>query len=505
MPIPLFNSVASWFLKKRIHQMELFMKYPNEVQQELLHGLLNSASKTEVGKANGFESIGNYNDFKNRMPIVGYEDIVDQIERCRKGEQNIFWASPIKWFAKSSGTTNAKSKFIPISNESLEDCHYKAGKDMLSIYYNNNENAQILAGKCLRLGGSSELYHNTDTSFGDLSAIIIDNLPFWAELGSTPSQKVSLMSEWEAKMEAIINETIEEKVTSLAGIPSWMLVLLQNVLKKTKKATITEVWPMIEVYFHGGVSFHPYRTQFEKLFQDCNLNFFEIFNASEGFFGMQDQNQSQELLLMLDYGIFYEFIPMDQMDRYEAEVIIPLSEVELGKNYAMVISTNAGLWRYKIGDTIKFTCLNPYRIQITGRTKSHINVFGEELMIENAEMALSKAAKAMDLDIVDYTAGPIFMEAHKKGGHQWLIEFKNPPKDKDKFVALLDQFLKDENSDYEAKRYKDMTLALPKLNIAKKNLFYNWMAKKDKLGGQHKVPRLSNKRDFLEELLKINV
>ncbi len=484
--------------------MELFMKYPNEVQQELLHDLLNSARKTEVGISNDFGSIEHYDDFKNRLPIVGYEDIVDQIERCRIGEQNILWPTPIKWFAKSSGTTNAKSKFIPISNESLEDCHYKAGKDMLSIYYNNNEEAQILAGKCLRLGGSSELYQNTATYFGDLSAIIIDNLPFWAELGSTPSQKVSLMSEWEAKMEAIIKETLEEKVTSLAGVPSWMLVLLQNVLKKTQKANITEVWPQVEVYFHGGVSFHPYREQFKKLFIGTDLNFFEIYNASEGFFGMQDQNDSQELLLMLDYGIFYEFIPMDQLDRDESEVIIPLSEVKMNKNYAMVISTNAGLWRYKIGDTIKFSSLNPYRIQITGRVKNHINVFGEELMIDNAEVALSKASKVMNLEIVDYTAGPIFMEKGKKGGHQWLIEFKNPPQDASRFTELLDQFLKEENSDYEAKRYKDMTLAMPRLDIAKKNLFYSWMAKKNKLGGQHKVPRLSNRRDLLEELLQMN-
>ncbi|MEC8636261.1 MAG: GH3 auxin-responsive promoter family protein, partial [Bacteroidota bacterium] len=443
-------------------------------------------------------------DFKNRLPIVDYENIVDQIERSRNGVQNIFWPSPIKWFAKSSGTSNSKSKFIPISNESLEDCHYKAGKDMLSIYYNNNQDAQILAGKCLRLGGSSELYQNTDSYFGDLSAIIIDNLPFWAELGSTPSQKVSLMSEWETKMEAIINETLEEKVTSLAGVPSWMLVLLQNVLKKTHKATITEIWPMVEVYFHGGVSFHPYRKQFEKLFQGNDLNFFEIYNASEGFFGMQDKNDSTELLLMLDYGIFYEFIPMDQPNRDDTEIIVPLSEIELGKNYAMVISTNAGLWRYKIGDTIKFTSISPYRIQITGRTKNHINVFGEELMIENAELALSKASKVMDLEIVDYTAGPIFMEAYKKGSHQWLIEFKTPPRDINKFTELLDQFLKEVNSDYESKRYKDMTLVMPKVNIAKKDLFYNWMAKKNKLGGQHKVPRLSNERDLLEELLEIN-
>lgn len=484
--------------------MELFMKYPNEVQQELLYGLLNSASKTEVGIDNDFQSIKNYSDFKNRLPVVDYENIVDHIERSRNGVQNIFWPSQIKWFAKSSGTSNAKSKFIPISNESLVDCHYKAGKDMLSIYYNNNEDAQILAGKCLRLGGSSELYQNTDSYFGDLSAIIIDNLPFWAELGSTPSQKVSLMSEWETKMEAIINETLEEKVTSLAGVPSWMLVLLQNVLKKTHKATITEVWPMVEVYFHGGVSFHPYKKQFEKLFQGNDLNFFEIYNASEGFFGMQDQNDSSELLLMLDYGIFYEFIPMDHTNRDDTEIIIPLSEIELGKNYAMVISTNAGLWRYKIGDTIKFTSISPYRIQITGRIKNHINVFGEELMIENAEVALGKASKEMDLDIVDYTAGPIFMESGKKGAHQWLIEFKTPPRDTKKFTELFDRYLKEVNSDYEAKRYKDMALGMPKVSIAKKDLFYNWMAKKNKLGGQHKVPRLSNQRELLEELLEKN-
>ena len=484
--------------------MELFMKYPNEVQQELLYGLLNSAALTEFGSDNDFNSIKNYNDFKNRLPVVTYEHIYSQIERCRKGEQNIFWPTPIKWFAKSSGTTNAKSKFIPISGESLEDCHYKAGKDMLSIYYNNNENAQILAGKCLRLGGSSELYQNTDSYFGDLSAIIIDNLPFWAELGSTPSHKISLMPEWEAKMEAIIDQTLNEKVTSLAGVPSWMLVLLQDVLIRTKKATISEVWPFVEVYFHGGVSLHPYREQFEKLFIGSDLNFFETYNASEGFFGIQDSNSSNELLLMLDYGIFYEFIPMDESDRDENEVIIPLSEVELEKNYAMVITTNAGLWRYKIGDTVKFTSLSPYRIQITGRTKIHINVFGEELMIENAEIAMSKTARELGLEIIDYTAGPIFMEQNKKGRHQWIIEFRKNPKNIDDFAKRLDQNLKNENSDYEAKRYKDITLAPPEITLAKKDLFYNWFASKNKLGGQHKVPRLSNSRGLLEELLNLN-
>ena len=375
---------------------------------------------------------------------------------------------------------------------------------MLSIYYNNNENAQILAGKCLRLGGSSELYQNTNSYFGDLSAIIIDNLPFWAELGSTPSYKVSLMPEWEAKMEAIIDETLDKKVTSLAGVPSWMLVLLQNVLRKTNKTSINEVWPFVEVYFHGGVSFHPYREQFEKLFLGSKLNFFETFNASEGFFGIQDRNSSNELLLMLDYGIFYEFIPMDKIGCEENEVIIPLSEVKLNTNYSMVITTNAGLWRYKIGDTIRFTSLSPYRIQITGRTKVHINVFGEELMIENAEVAMSKTAKQLGLEIIDYTAGPIYMSSNNKGGHQWIIEFKNNPKKIDEFSLTLDKNLKDVNSDYEAKRYKDMTLTIPKITVAKKNLFYNWMASKNKLGGQNKVPRLSNSRELLEELIQMN-
>jgi len=504
MPIPLFNSVASWFLKKRIHQMELFMKYPNEVQQELLQGLLRWAHKTEYGIEHEFASIKNYSDFKNRLPIVSYEDIYPEIERCRQGEQNIFCPSPIKWFAKSSGTSNNRSKFIPISTESLENCHYKAGKDMLSIYFNNNEEAQILSGKCLRLGGSNELYQNTDSYFGDLSAIIIDNLPFWAELGSTPSQKVSLMSEWETKMEAIIQESMSEKVTSLAGIPSWMLVLLQNVLVKTGKANINEVWPDIEVYFHGGVSFQPYQTQFEKIMNHKEINYYEIFNASEGFFGIQDRNDSNELLLMLDYGIFYEFIPVKSESLSEAEAIIPLSKVALNTNYAMVITTNAGLWRYKIGDTVKFTSLSPYRIQVTGRTKSYINVFGEELMVDNAEAALNMAARAMKVEVIDFTAGPIFMENDKKGGHEWLIEFKEAPKDLEGFTQLLDQFLKEKNSDYEAKRYKNITLKIPKVHAVKKGLFYRWLASENKLGGQHKVPRLSNSRNLLEELLKIN-
>ena len=501
MPIPLFNSIASWILKKRIHQMELFMKYPNEVQNELLHELIKKASKTETGKLYDFKTIKSYNIFKSRVPLCNYDDIELNIERCRKGEQNIFWPSNIKWFAKSSGTTNSKSKFIPLSSEALEDCHYKAGKDMLSLYYNNNEDSQLLTGKSLRLGGSNELYNKNDSYFGDLSSIIIQNLPFWAEFSSTPSNKTSLMPEWETKMKAIVAESISEKVTSLAGVPSWMLVLLQNVLKETKKKTISQVWPDAEVYFHGGVSFKPYRELYKGLFTQKDFRYYEIYNASEGFFGIQDRNHSDELLLMLDYGIFYEFIPI-KGDKEDDSDIIPLSEVALNTNYSIVITTNGGLWRYKIGDTIQFTSLSPYRIQVTGRTKHFINVFGEELIIDNAEKALERVSAKTKSIISNYTAGPIFMEKDSQGAHEWIIEFEKEPENLNHFSSLLDEALQEENSDYEAKRYKNMTLHSLKVHKAKKGLFYEWLSKKGKLGGQHKVPRLSNSREILEELLE---
>ena len=500
MPIPIFNSVASFFLKRRISQIELFKDYPIEVQQEVLRKMIVYSIDTEIGKKYDFKTIRHYNDFRERLPTVTYEEIYEDIERNRKGEQNIFWRTPIKWFAKSSGTTNAKSKFIPISFESLEDCHYKAGKDMLSLYFNNNVNSQLLAGKCLRLGGSREIYENNDSYYGDLSAIMIDNLPFWAELSSTPSSKTSLIPEWEDKVKAIIKESMNQKVTSFAGVPSWMLSLLQQVIDKTGKDNILEIWQDAEVYFHGGVSFEPYRNLYNKLFPSKDFKYFEIFNASEGFFAIQDQNRSTELLLMLDYGIFYEFIPVNGS---ESE-IVSLADVKLNTNYEMVITTNSGLWRYKIGDTIKFTCLNPYRVKVTGRTKHFINVFGEELVVENAEMALSKTTELTKSEISNYTVGPIFMSDKTKGSHEWIIEFSKEPDDMNKFTEILDLSLQSLNSDYEAKRYKDSTLELPKIIKGRKNLFYDWLRSRNKLGGQNKIPRLSNSREYVEELLGIN-
>jgi len=502
--LPLFNTVVSWFLKKRKHQMELFLKYPIDVQQELLMRLLDVSRETEMGKQYDYRTIYNYKTFAKRLPIQKYETFEPLIERTRRGEQNLFWPSHIQWFAKSSGTTNAKSKFIPVSSEALENCHLKAGKDMLALYINNNEDAGLFNGRGLRLGGSSAIYEDNNSYFGDLSAIIIENMPFWADFSSAPKTEVALMSEWETKMEAIVNETIDENITSLVGVPSWMLVLLNAVLKKTGKNNILEVWPNLEVYFHGGVNFNPYREQYKKLIPKKDFKYYETYNASEGFFAIQDTNNSTDLLLMLDYGIFYEFIPMTEFND-EDSMTIPLEEVKLAINYAIVITTNSGLWRYLIGDTVKFVSLDPYRIKITGRTKHFINVFGEELIIENAEDALKQVCEKTNAEIMEFTVAPIYMEGKNKGAHEWMIEFKKAPKNINYFTELLDNALKSINSDYESKRYNDMTLTMPKVYEADTGLFYNWLKQKGKLGGQHKVPRLANNREFMDELLNMSI
>jgi hypothetical protein len=504
MPIPLINSIASWVLKQRIHQIELFLKYPNEVQDELLMNLIRNCEETVIGKKYDFESIKNYSAFSERIPISPYEELEPMIELTRKGAQNVFWHTPIKWFAKSSGTTNAKSKFIPVSNEALENCHYKGSKDLLCMYLNNNENSEMFLGKSLRLGGSSQIYENNNTYFGDLSAILIENMPLWAEFSSTPSNKISLMSEWETKLTAIINETKTENVTSFAGVPSWMLVLLNRILTETGKENVFDLWPNLEVYFHGGVSFEPYREQYQRILPNSNFKYYEIYNASEGFFAIQDLNYSNDLLLMLDYGIFYEFIPMDTFGTTNQK-IVRLADVELFKNYAVVITTNAGLWRYLIGDTIRFTSLKPYRIRVSGRTKHHINVFGEELMVENTDAAIAKASSALNCEVIDYTVAPIFMKEREKGAHEWMIEFKKHPESIADFQKVLDETLQSINSDYEAKRYNNMTLNPLKINVARENLFYDWLKENNKLGGQHKIPRLSNQRDYLEQLKNMQV
>ena len=486
-----------------MHQIELFEKYPAEVQNDVLLNLVDKAKNTIIGRDFGFSSIKSYEDFSKKVPVFSYENFSDKIELARKGENNIFWPTKIKWFAKSSGTTNSKSKFIPVSDESLEDCHYAAGKDLLCMYLNNNSDSQLFTGKSLRLGGSKTPYEKNGTFYGDLSAILIDNMPFWAEFSSTPSNKTSLMDDWNYKIEAIINETINENVTSLAGVPSWMLVLLNKIIERSDKKYISEIWPNLEVYFHGGVSFKPYLNQYNNILNNNSMHYYEIYNASEGFFAIQHENNSNELLLMLDYGIFYEFIDMKCFETKE-EKIIPLCEVEKNKNYAILITTNAGLWRYKIGDTVKFTSLSPYKIIITGRTKHFINVFGEEVIIENTDNVINRLSSKYNLKIVDYTVAPIFMESNKKGAHEWFIEFSEEPNKNIKIDEIIDKELKKENSDYEAKRYNNFTLEKPKVIIGSKGVFMKWLEINNKLGGQNKIPRLSNNRKFIEKLIGLN-
>lgn len=499
----ILNSVFSWLMKKRIHQIDLFKKYPHEVQQDLLISLVNSAKDTEWGKKYGYHSIQTYKNFCEQVPVNDYESLKPYINRMRNGEQNILWNSEIKCFAQSSGTTGDKSKFIPVSEESLEDCHYKGGKDMLSVYFNNNPETNFFDGRGLAMGGSHQIMevNNEDYYTGDLSAIIIQNLPFWAEFIRVPKKNIALMDNWELKIEEMAKTSIPHNVTNILGVPSWTLLLLKRILEISKKDNISEVWPNLEVFFYGGVNFAPYREQFLKLIPSEKMKYFETYTASEGFFGLQDQSDSNELLLMLDYGIFYEFLPIDQIDE-ENKKPLSLDQVELNTNYAILISTNAGLWRYMIGDTIEFMCLLPFRIRITGRTKSFINAFGEEVIVDNSETAIEEACLKCKSIVNEYTAAPIYFNENKNAAHEWIIEFEVPPLDMEKFIQILDQTLQSLNSDYEAKRFKNMILREPIVHQAPVGTFYNWLKKKGKLGGQYKVPRLSNNRQYIDELLK---
>jgi hypothetical protein len=498
----LLNVILKSVLKRRIGQIERFIRFPHETQQKLGIKLISQAKNTEWGNKYEYKSIRTLEDFKSRVPVSTYEDIYPMIERLMKGEQNILWPSEITWFSKSSGTTNAKSKFIPVSKEALQDCHYKGGKDLISMYFNNYPESHMFRGKGLAIGGSYVANPmNSKSYYGDVSAVIMQNLPLWAQFVRTPNRKIALMDEWEAKIEKMANATMHRNVTNISGVPTWTIILLERILQISGKKNILEVWPEFEVFFHGAVAFHPYRNIFKKLFPGDNVNYIETYNASEGFFGIQDSLHSDEMLLMLDYGVYYEFIPVEE---YESENprTIALHEVELNKNYAVVISTNAGLWRYKIGDTVKFTSVSPYRIRISGRTKHFINAFGEELIIENAEIAITKASNKTGAIINNFTAAPVYFEGKNKGGHEWVIEFVKEPHNLQDFSTILDEELKELNSDYEAKRYKDIALQKPLVRKVPAGTFYNWMKKKGKLGGQNKVPRLSNSRDYVEDILE---
>ncbi len=501
----LINSILTWVMKKRIHQIELFMKYPNEVQDELFKKLIQMGAQTEFGKKYGFDSIQSYQQYCKQVPIHSYEKMFPYIDRLMRGEQNILWPTEIKWFSKSSGTTNARSKFIPVSQEALDDCHFKGGKDLLSIYVNNFPDTHLFDGKGLAVGGSHQIneYDSTSSSFyGDVSAVIMQNLPHWAQIIRTPSLETALMGNWEEKIEKMARETANVNVTNIAGVPTWTILLVQRIVEIQGRNNIMEVWPQLEVFFHGAVSFKPYKNLFKSLIPNESMRYWEIYNASEGFFGIQDQSGSEEMLLMLDYGIYYEFIPFDEIED-EFPKTVNLSGVELGKNYAMLISTNAGLWRYSIGDTIKFTSLAPYRIKISGRTKHFMNAFGEEVIIENAEAAITRACQLTGSEIDNFTAAPIYLNEGKKGSHEWIIEFKIEPNNLNEFTSILDQSLRDINSDYDAKRANDLALIVPTVHAVQSGTFYNWMKRRGKLGGQNKVPRLSNSREYVDDILKM--
>lgn len=496
-------SIINWLNVKRINQIEIFKKYPFETQQETLYQLLAKAAKTEWGNKFRYSSISSIKEYQTRFPVQTYEDIIPYVDRLRKGESNLLWPGEIKWFAKSSGTTSTKSKFIPMSREALEDCHYRAAKDILVIYSMQRPATKIFSGKSLTLGGSHRMNQfSNDSLYGDLSAILIENAPFWVDIIRTPRQKIALLEDFEEKLNLITKSTVTENVTSISGVPSWYLVLIKQILEFTGKQDLLEVWPNLEVFFHGGISFNPYRDQYKKLITGSQMHYMETYNASEGFFGIQDDQENNDLLLMLDYGIFYEFIPSDKIGSADPPVLT-IADVSTGVNYALIISTNGGLWRYMIGDTIIFTSVNPYRFRISGRTKHFINVFGEEVIIENADKAIDSACKGTEAIIAEYTAGPVFMNTLSKGSHEWLIEFEKLPSDLSLFVRILDETLKSVNSDYEAKRFKDLNLILPVVKPVPRGTFNKWLKAKNKLGGQNKVPRLSNSREYIEDLYTI--
>jgi len=500
--LKLLSPAISRLARIRQWRTETWVQNPIATQREVLQDLVTHAQYTEIGRKYGLTKLFSIVEFKNSVPIHEYEDIQPYIDRLLSEEQNLLWNTPVNWFAKSSGTTNSKSKFIPITKESLEDCHFQGAKDVLSLYYNIKPDSDLLTGKGLVIGGSHQIsVVNENIQFGDLSAVLLQNTPYWGQWLRTPELSIALLDEWEEKIEKLAHSTIKENVTSISGVPTWTLVLLKRILEITGKKSICEVWPNLELYIHGGVSFVPYKEQFNQVIGKP-INYLEIYNASEGFFAAQDDLNIDGMLLFLNHGIFYEFMPVEEYGKQHPETI-GLSKVEIGKNYAPVITTNGGLWRYMTGDTIQFTHLNPFRIKVSGRLKHYINAFGEELMVDNADKAIAIACNKTNSIVNDYTAAPKYFDSISNGAHEWLIEFEKQPQNISEFCYELDCALKSLNSDYEAKRHKDIALQMPIVKALPQGIFNKWLSKKDKIGGQHKVPRLSNNRTYIEEILSI--
>ena len=494
------NTILSYIIKNRKDEIDWFSRNPYQSQENIFKNLIKKGGKSIFGQDHNFKEIKSYKDFAKHIPIRTYEELFPYIKQIRDGERNVLWPGQNKWFAKSSGTTNAKSKFIPVSKESLYDSHFKAGKDMLALYCHNFPQKSIFNGKGLMLGGSQKQNKKHGFIEGDLSAILIENFPFWVKMHQNPNSEIVLINDWEEKIQRITEQLLNENITNITGVPSWMYLLLQNIVNEKGVNTLIEVWPNLEVYIHGGIDFSSYKSNFDKLIGNNEINYLEIYNASEGFFGIQDDPLKNDLLLMLNHGIFYEFIPIKKFRNGIMEAI-QLEDVEQEKDYVLIISTSSGLWRYLIGDTIRFTSKKPYKIIISGRTKSYINMFGEELMIGNTNKALDNTCKSTSSKISEYTVSPLLYK-DMCGAHEWIIEFDTPPSNITKFKKILDIELKKNNSDYAAKRSKDLLLKPPIIREVKKGTFYNWSSAQNRLGGQYKIPRLSNTRTFAEEIIK---
>ena len=496
----LLNSIVPAFFKFRLYKIYEWIHHPVKKQLEIFTRLIQSAGDTEWGKTHDYVHIKSITDFKKQVPVQDYDSLKPFIEEILKGRQNILWHSDIHWFSKSSGTTSDKSKFIPMSEECMQENHFKGGKDIMTLYCSHYSETTIYEGKCLVMGGSHQISQlNEQAKYGDLSAVLLQNMPFIGRLFRAPDLEVALMDNWEQKIERMAAESIPQNITHLAGVPTWTLVLIKYILEKTGKSHIKEVWPNLELYLHGGVSFTPYREQFRTLIPSENMHYWQTYNASEGFFGIQDAPERDDMLLLTDHGIFYEFMPMSELGK-EQPLTLQLEEVETNTNYAIIISTNGGLWRYLIGDTIQFTTLHPFRIKVTGRTKHFINAFGEEVIVDNADHAIAAACKQTGLKVLEYSAAPIYFSDSGNGGHEWLIEFEHPPENVDEFANILDLELQQLNSDYEAKRTKSIAMRMPVVHAVAPGTFHHWLKSKGKLGGQHKVPRLANHRKYVEEI-----
>ncbi|HJM16725.1 MAG TPA: GH3 auxin-responsive promoter family protein [Flavobacteriales bacterium] len=502
MNIPFKNSFLSWMMKKRIHQIDFFRNNPNQVQDNVFQSLIENGKHTMFGKEHNFRNINSYYDFSRNVPVRTYEQLFPYIEKTRKGEKDVLWPGKVSMFAKSSGTTNDRSKYIPVTEESLKSCHFKGGKDMLSMYCNNFPNTRIFNGKGLMLGGSKESNTTFQFTDGDLSALLIDNFPFWVNMHRVPDLKTSLMKDWDKKLEKMCEQSLNSNVTNITGVPSWMLVLFHRMIERSGAKDILEIWPNLELFMHGGVNFGPYINQFEKFIPSEKMNYLEGYNASEGFFGIQDEKDSNDLLLMLDYGIFYEFIPLSEYNKENIKAI-PLADVKLNEVYVIIISTNGGLWRYIIGDTIRFISLNPYRIKIVGRTKSFLNSVGEELVVENTELAIKECSLIHKCSVSDYIATSVFVE-DGIAQHKWIFEFKKEPNSKKEFMNDVDNKLREINSDYDAKRSEGYCLLSPEIILSEKGIFTEWLRNNNRLGGQYKVPRLDNSTKVFHEILKLN-